>query len=80
MQCICLVGCRLPPLDGYVVVCLVLTIDVHAYCFFNLAALIMLNQQQFYLFGQIQTNQTRGQQYIDTFPKLSVVNLIALIG
>ena len=26
----CLVGCRLPPLDGYVAVCLVLTIEVYA--------------------------------------------------
>ena len=26
----CFVGCRLPPLDGYVAVCLVLTIDVYA--------------------------------------------------
>ena len=28
----------------------------------------MLNEQQFYLFGQIQTNQTGGQLYSDTFP------------
>ena len=26
---ICLIGCRLPPLDGYVGVCLVLTIEVY---------------------------------------------------
>ena len=26
-----LVGCRLPPLDGYVSVCLVLTIEVYGY-------------------------------------------------
>ena len=25
----CLVGCRLPPVDGYVAVCLVLTIEVY---------------------------------------------------
>ena len=25
----CLIGCRLPPLDGYVAVCLVLTIEVY---------------------------------------------------
>ena len=35
----CLIGCRLPPLDGYTSVCLVLTIDVYGYdklkmCFF----------------------------------------------
>ena len=30
MQYICLVGCRLTPLGGYVAVCLVLTIDVYA--------------------------------------------------
>ena len=29
IQYTCLVGCRLPPLDGYVAVCLVLTIDVY---------------------------------------------------
>ena len=29
MQYTCLVGCRLPSLDGYVAVCLVLTIDVY---------------------------------------------------
>ena len=28
----------------------------------------MLNEQQFYLFGQIQTSQTRGQRYSDTSP------------
>ena len=27
----------------------------------------MLNEQQFYLFGQIQTSQTGGQPYSDTF-------------
>ena len=26
---ICLIGCRLPPLDGYMAVCLVLTIEVY---------------------------------------------------
>ena len=30
MQYICFIGCRLPPLSGYVAVCLVLTIDVYA--------------------------------------------------
>ena len=30
VQYICLVGCRLPPLDGYVAVCLVLTIEVYS--------------------------------------------------
>ena len=29
VQYICLVGCRLPPLDGYVAACLVLTIEIH---------------------------------------------------
>ena len=31
-------------------------------------AWLMLNEQQFYLFGQIQTSQTGGQPYSDTFP------------
>ena len=31
VQFICLVECRLPPLDGYVSVCLVLTIEVYAF-------------------------------------------------
>ena len=38
VQYICLVGCRLPPLDGYVVVCLVLTIDA-----FGVGGPILLN-------------------------------------
>ena len=32
------------------------------------AALFILNEQQFYLFGQIQTSQTGGQPYNDTSP------------
>ena len=28
----------------------------------------MVNEQEFYLFGQIQTSQTGGQPYSDTFP------------
>ena len=41
------------------------------------AALIMFNQQQIYLLGQIQISQTVGQQYSDTLiPKLVSVLLI----
>ena len=47
----------------------------------------MLNEQQIYLFGQIQTSQTGGQQYSDTSPVLwmifkfhSVVMLCSLRG
>ena len=32
----------------------------------ELAALLKLNEHQFYLFGQIQTSQTGGQPYSDT--------------
>ena len=32
------------------------------------AALFMFNQQQIYLFGQIQASQTGGQRYSNTFP------------
>ena len=32
------------------------------------AGLIMLNEQQFYLVGLIQTSQTGGQPYSDTSP------------
>ena len=32
------------------------------------AALLMFNQQQIYLLGQIQTSQTGGQPYSDTSP------------
>ena len=35
---------------------------------FELTALLMLNEQQFYLFGQIQTCQTGSQPYSDTSP------------
>ena len=34
----------------------------------DLAALLMLNEQQFFLFGQIQTSPTGGQSYSDTSP------------
>ena len=39
-------------------------------CLFCLdsAALLMLNELQFYLFGQIQNSQTEGQPYSNTFP------------
>ena len=39
-------------------------------CLFCLdsAALLMFDEQQFYLFGQIQTSQTEGQLFSDTFP------------
>ena len=40
---------------------------------FKLTALFKLNEQQFYLFGQIQTNQTGGQPYNDTSPSVSVL-------
>ena len=46
------------------------------------AALLMFNQHQIYLFGQIQTNQTAGQPYSNTFASaqecLSLVNLLKL--
>ena len=32
------------------------------------AALLLLNEQQFYFFGQIQNSQTGGHPYSDTFP------------
>ena len=31
VQYICLVGCKIQPLDGYVAVCLVLTIDIYGF-------------------------------------------------
>ena len=34
----------------------------------DLAALLMLNEQQLYLFGQLQTSQTGGQLYSYTSP------------
>ena len=39
-------------------------------CFTGLdsAALLMLNEQHIYLFGQIQTSQIGGQLYSDTSP------------
>ena len=41
-------------------------------CLFCLdsAALLMLNEEPLYLFGQIQTSQTGGQLYSDTFPPM----------
>ena len=44
---------------------------------FGSAVLIMFNQQQIFLFGQIQTCQRGGQPYIDTFPyKVSECSLL----
>ena len=40
------------------------------------AALLMLKEQQIYLFGQIQTSQTGGQPYSDTSPMLSVLSFL----
>ena len=40
------------------------------FCLFCLdsATLLMLHEQQLYLFGQMQTSQTEGQLYSDTSP------------
>ena len=50
------------------------------YCLFcvDSAALLMLNEQQFYVFGKIQTSQIGGQLYSDTSPygKCSLVPYI----
>ena len=43
----------------------------------ELAGLLKLNEQQFYMFGQIQTIQTGGQPYNDTSPSVSVLWLNA---
>ena len=40
---------------------------VYLFCL-ELAALLKLNEQHFYLFGQIQTSQTGGQPYSNTSP------------
>ena len=51
-------------------------------CLFCLdsAALVMLNEQHFYLFGQIQICQKGGQPFSDTSPKVSVfcIRLLSL--
>ena len=50
---ICLIGCRLPPLDGYVSVCPVLTIDIYITMIinnsFSLHQLTVLNAGRKYL-------------------------------
>ena len=51
------------------------TVDL--FIFLELAGLHKLNEQQFYLFGQIQTIQTGGQPYSDTSPSVSVLWLNA---
>ena len=44
------------------------------------AALLYSNDQQIYLFGQIQTSQTRGQLYSDTSPyEVSECSLVTII-
>ena len=45
------------------------------FCLFclNSAALLKLNEEQLYLFGQIQTSQRGGQPYSDTSPMGSVL-------
>ena len=46
---------------------------------FDSAALFMFNQQQIYLFGQIQTSQTGGQLHSDTSPyKVSECSLVEI--
>ena len=42
----------------------------------ELAALLKLNELQFYLFGQIQTSQNGGQPYSDTSSLASVLWLL----
>ena len=39
---------------------------VYGFCL-DSAALLMMNEQQFYLFGQIQNSRMGGQSYSDTF-------------
>ena len=51
-----------------------ITVWLTSYLFcLDSAAFLMLNEQQFYLFGQIQASQTGGQPYSDTSPILSVL-------
>ena len=52
-------------------------------CLFCLdsAALLVLNEQQFYLFGQIQTSQTGSPPYIDTsLYKVSIPSVVVHLG
>ena len=39
---------------------------------YDSTAVLMLNDQQVYLFGRIQTSQTGGQPYSDSSPMISV--------
>ena len=41
---------------------------VRPFILFGFSCSMMLNEHQFYLFGQIQTSQTGGQLYSDTSP------------
>ena len=43
------------------------TDDLMLFCL-DSAGLLMMNEQRFYLFGQIKTSQTGGQPYSDTSP------------
>ena len=48
--------------------------------YLELAAFFKLNEQQFYLFGQIQTSQKGGQPYSDTSPQVSVLWLYTTVA
>ena len=45
MKYIILIRCRLPPLDGYMSVCLVLTIDVYTFTMFESIPLYANNRE-----------------------------------
>ena len=51
------------------------------FCLFCLysAALLRLNEEPLYLFGQIQTSQTGGQLYSDTFPPWWVLSGLSFL-
>ena len=63
-------------LSYFIRVSLTVQLTFYSISFYS-AVFIMLNEQQIYLFGQIQTSQTVGQLYSDTSPyKISYYSLI----
>ena len=58
LQYICLVGCKIQPVDGYVTVCLVLTIDIISHKMVDVQYLPIMRQRK----DQISKKKKRDDQ------------------
>ena len=81
MQYICLVGCRLPPLDGYVSVGLVLTIDVYVttHYFTQTFGCVKRSKQQNVRFKPLYVNGHLNSRVV-SYPALIIGTLRHALG